>query len=856
MAMSVGFICVRTRRTGRGAASSFWRKGATALAAALLAAFACRGARAGEVFVDEPLPGEAEWICPDESFDAGVGRPRFYRCPFDVAVGLVGATVRWWVDDVGRMWLDGLEIGRVGRTIEPAADFTERLKAPGRHVLAIEAVNMAGAGGVCLALELVYADGSTNRVVTSVGEWRCAKTPVAGWEQPAFDDGAWERPRRHGGLHSAPWCTLADMTKLASSAEKARLAGIEESRRRRLEAVEAALAQEAKAPARIVYEKGRPQFEMGGRRWGTAFYNCSEGWSLHNSRLHRQVAMFRDAGMHVYGIGVHVPGVWREDGTIDFDDATGKIRSVLAIDPDARFQFCFDASAQPEWWLRRHPDELVGYQNGTIDFAQRTQTKNVAAASFASRVWRREMSDFLVRLTSFLESTPYASRILSYRPDFGIHHEWHYYGMCGGLLPDSGRAMESAFRDWLRKAYDGDCEALRRAWGDSSVTFETAALPPPAARLRHSAGAFRDAVRDRPTLDYLRCHAEQVKECQFAFNRAVKEACGGRALVGNYCGYFFGMPFPAEGFHLANNELLDSPWVDFQCSPYVYGPESRAPGNVQYARCLLEGLRRRGKLALLEADNVPSGFPLHPHGNYTKDVDEDIALLARDFVQTLCWGCGYWYFDFGIGWYDRPEFGEFFRKIYPIREEVSDCRSVSEVLVVGDYDSVAYVSVPGRENEHQRRTTDLVNALGRVGVPFDSAEVADVAGGGLKDYKVYLFCNLVNMTPEKRKLLDSLRSKGRTVVLPDVETAPAALRGMLSAAGVHIWNDDPQSAIYANASCVALHSATPGEKTIRLPAPRKVTMLYPERRLVSGKTDRIVFTPAARTLSTTLFKVE
>lgn len=835
---------------------AFGRRAGGVVAAALLAAGVCAGAEPESQFFDEPLPGEAEWICPDEPFAAGVGRPRFYRRSFDVADGLVSATARWWVDDTGRLWIDGKGCGRIGRTIEPAADFTERLKSPGRHVLAIEAVNMAGAGGVCLALELAYANGTTNRVVTLAGEWRCAKSAADGWQRPAFDDSAWERPKRHGGIHTAPWCALADMTRLASPAEKARLAGIEARRRRRLEAVDAALAKEAKAPARIVYEKGKPLFEMGGRRWGTAFYNCSEGWSLHNSRLHRQVAMFRDAGMHVYGIGVHVPRVWREDGTMDFDDAVAKIRSVLAIDPDARFQFCFDASAQPEWWLRKHPDELVGYQRGTIDFAQRTQTKNVAAASFASGVWRREMSDFLTRWTAFLESTPYASRILSYRPDFGIHHEWHYYGMCGGLLPDSGRAMERAFRDWLRRAYGGDRSALRKAWGDPSASFETAALPSPDARLRHSAGAFRDAVKDRAVLDYLRCHAEQVRDCQFAFNRAVKEACGGRALVGNYCGYFFGMPFPAEGFHLENNALLDSPWVDFQCSPYVYGRTSRAPGNVQYARCLLEGLRRRGKLALLEADNVMSGFPRHPHGNYTEDVEEDVALLARDFAQTLCWGCGYWYFDFGIGWYDRPEFGEFFKKIYPIREEVSDCRSVSEVLVVGDYDSVAYVSVPGREGEHQRRTTDLVNALGHAGVPFDTAEVADVASGALKDYKVYLFCNLVNVTPEKRALVDSLRAKGRAVVLPDVATDPAALRGMLSAAGVHVWNDDPQTAVYANASCVALHSALPGEKTIRLPAPRKVTMLYPERRLFSEKTDRIVFTPSARTLSTTLFKVE
>ena len=74
--------------------------------------------------------------------------------------------------------------------------------------------------------------------------------------------------------------------------------------------------------------------------------------------------------------------------------------------------------------------------------------------------------------------------------------------------------------------------------------------------------------------------------------------------------------------------------------------------------------------------------------------------------------------------------------------------------------------------------------------------------------------------------------------------------------GIHIWNDDADSAVYASAACVALHCATPGEKTIRLPRRAKVTMLYPERREVSSGTDRIVFTPQGNGLSTTLFRTD
>ena len=41
----------------------------------------------------------------------------------------------------------------------------------------------------------------------------------------------------------------------------------------------------------------------------------------------------------------------------------------------------------------------------------------------ASATWRREMADYITRLVTYLESTPYAKRIYAYRPDYGVHHE-------------------------------------------------------------------------------------------------------------------------------------------------------------------------------------------------------------------------------------------------------------------------------------------------------------------------------------------------------------------------------------------------------------------------------------------------
>ena len=154
------------------------------------------------------------------------------------------------------------------------------------------------------------------------------------------------------------------------------------------------------------------------------------------------------------------------------------------------------------------------------------------------------------------------------------------------------------------------------------------------------------------------------------------------------------------------------------------------------------------------------------------------------------------------------------------------------------------------------RTSGLVYALGHAGVPFDSASVADVASGKLKDYKLYIFCNLHHLTPAKERIVAALKGKGKTVLLPEKPMTTAELRELFAKEGLHIWNADADSAVYASASCVALHCATPGEKTISLPRRAKVTMLYPERRNIAADTERIVFTPPGKGASTTIFRYE
>lgn len=825
------------------------------------------------VCASEDFVSATKWIMADELTDEGLDKDRYFRSAINIREGLVRATCEWWFDDQGDLVIDGR---RQGGSVGKMVDVTDAISDAGRHVFAVRNRNLAGKGGVCLAVRMEYSDGNIMYFHTD-DTWKASRNEITGWDRPDFDDSGWERVRILGDALCAPWSGYRDMAVFLTDSEREAVRrGREEKDRRRKSTLER-LKKERKPTCKVVYDRGRSRFDIGGRLFETTFYNVSQHiWREDERDLIRQTSYFRDAGIHLYGVGVDTAKIWKEDGYIDVAAAIAPMATVLTIDPEARFLFCISQVMPPRWWVDRYREELVGYANGTINFEEIACLKNPAVPSFASLLWRRDVCDYMRRLVAYIESTPYANRIFAYRPDFGINHEWHYYGM-RGLMPDCGSAMTAAFRRWLRRNYNGDVSALRSAWRNPQVSFNTAMTPSIESRLRTSAGrGLRDPVQDCQVVDYERCHAEQIRECLHEFNRSVKEACGYRALVGNYCGYFFGLPEAAEGCHLENDAILDSSLVDFQCSPFNYDRNGRKLGGPQSPRCLLEGLRRRGKVALMEADNSTSIADTR-YCKYSKTIEEDIAILSRDFASTLCWGCGFWYFDFGNGWYAHPAYKEFFRKIFPIRARDADCSSVSEVLMVGDYESMMFSNIRMNCEMHTKLATIQVYEMMSAGIPCDFASFNDLASGKLKDYKVYFFPNLLYRTPEKERVIGQLLAAGKSVLctgeagfltpsgVDSKENILTMLRkeAPLKASfwrefcrekGVHVWNEDADTSIYANAGYVAIHTASAGKRTVNLPKTKKVIELFPGNQVLGDCLSNIVINAPGP--STFIFAIE
>jgi hypothetical protein len=562
---------------------------------------------------------------------------------------------------------------------------------------------------------------------------------------------------------SPPWTGLFDMTPFLVPEEQRELNAREERKKELRKSIVERLAKEPKPVVKITYENEQALIDIGGKKHLPLIYNASGYWAPDNPGFIKQVENFRKAGFHLYGLEPRLTKYWKPDGSIDFSAIDNFLESAVMMTQEGYIMFDIVAHEPPRWWLDKYPEELIDYANGGINPKAYDTIDRVRAPSYASEIWRRDFCDLVRKIVQHIEASPYSKRVFAYRIDYGVYCEWHYYGMEQGM-PDTSKPMTEAFRKWLENAYKGDVAALRNAWNDTTVTFQNATVPDKAARSHTGAGILRDHKANRQAIDYLTCMGQVVKDCLLLVNKTAKEACGNRALLGNYCGYFFGMAYPAEGWHLANDEILDSPYVDFQVSPQCYGSLMRSIGEPQSARMLAEAYRRRGKLAIIEADTRTHVQDKAFGHTFVDTPAQSVSVLSRDFGQALALGCGIWYYDFGNIWYSDPLIVEMFAKLPGVRSRGGDFGSASEVVYIGDYANIMYSNVVRRCSLYENTVTLFWRELSHTGVPCDAASFQDLASGKLKDYKVYIFPNLYYATPEQRQLVKKLQQRGAIIL--------------------------------------------------------------------------------------------
>ncbi len=715
---------------------------------------------------------KALWINYPEEQKAGINKERYFRIEFQTANKPVkSAAVFYLIDDDGTVSLNGQVVSRKSAmlslyhtTMRTTKQYdVTGLLTKGRNALCATTINKGSIGGFILRLAITYQDGTIQEVFTDT-TWKSSREKAAGWDQPGFADKSWQTPSFVGDCHVDPWCERYDMLPLY--AQEDAVAEVE----RRQQVVEndrllwEKLANEPAEEAKIVYKDGGAFFDIGGKIYRPVLYNYSCG-GRDTPNFREKVKNFVEADIKLISFGIEAVQFWKGPNQYDYQELNRVISHAFSNAPDGRFIFAITFSHGPQWWNKLHPEELIKYGRQSTKFDSDDNIGSYEAPSYASELWVKEASETVRKLVEYIESTPYSKRIFGYRFGAGVYSEWHYYGMADSM-PDISAPMIRLFRRYLRDKYQGDVEKLRAAWNQPQVTFENAVPPPEEVRLQYLDGSLRDPVAHAWSIDFLECLQISERDALLAINKAAKEACHGRALIGNYCGYFFNMGYTAEGWHLLNDDYMDSPYVDFQISPCCYSTEYRKLGGSQLSRSLTASYQLHNKMVIFEADSRTYLTKKSDPNRHVNTPQESVAMLSRDLAQAISKGCAYWHYDFGRDWYNDPAILAYFHNIAPVYDAVKDFSSCAEVAFIADWQSGYYHAIQAPEGGLQTylSISEQTREFNAAGIQFDTFSFADIDNPALQNYKLIVFPQLFYMTPEKLSKLSALKKAGKTLL--------------------------------------------------------------------------------------------
>ena len=434
---------------------------------------------------------------------------------------------------------------------------------------------------------------------------------------------------------------------------------------------------------------------------------------------------------------------WLGPGQYDFAKVEERLRVMIAANPKARLILRLKLN-MPNWWRKRYPEEMAMTSSGW----------RAEQPSLTSKRWLKDICRMVGDLVRHLEQTDIAPHIVGYVPAGGLSSEWLWWGAPQGMI-DYSSSNVTAFRDYLRKIYP-DTAALRKAWNDPQVTFQNAMIPPPKVRAAGEDGYFRDALSARWEIDYRPFLSIATSRALLQVARTIHENSASRKLVGAFYGYSTQLAGTGALWNNGHNnlvEVLNSPDIDFFCSPTVYD-RRRGGEEGDYQNRYIASLRLHGKLYWDEAD-----MRTHLHAGTehyrTATPKETSAVNWRTFGSSLIQGVNVWWFLIAdnAGFHSERIMNEI-AQMSKLDRELLDVskESAAEIAVFCDEKSMLYVSSKGagREKEYIPKTH---TELRRVGAPFDFYMLSDISNAKLRNYKLYIFLNVWHVTPEMREAI-------------------------------------------------------------------------------------------------------
>lgn len=465
---------------------------------------------------------------------------------------------------------------------------------------------------------------------------------------------------------------------------------------------------------------------------------------------------------------------------------------VLERDPNAWVMIRF-SPRPPTSWIERHPDQMVLMENEKRGFKRTTP-------SLASALFNEMSGRFCRAFVRYCESRPWAERCIGY-VDYQLAEGTHG-PLSGAMLYDFSPVMTERWRAWLTERYGSDA-ALRRAYGDDSLSLETVAVPrdrlrgplPDAVALPY----WQDARENRPLRDYLELMRELYRAQLLAHVAGAREGAGPDKLLlydtfklpmqgwSNHGFFSLETSWPilyAENLAGSGNMdvsvVLDMPEFDGLATPYDY--QVRGAGGVFEPEGIADSVALRSdKLFFVEQDIRTYAGGVHNCG-MMRNLQEFQAVTWRDLATALTRGFMNYMCDHNADYYsDAPMHEVVARQCEVLRESHAwPHETVPGVAMLLDERAVLETNGSGHVLNEAVMWEQKIG-ISRCGVPYRIYLLDDLKRDDFPEHAVYYFPNLYRVDDQRLALLrEKVLRNGHVVVwgpgsgISDGETVDAA----------------------------------------------------------------------------------
>ncbi len=440
------------------------------------------------------------------------------------------------------------------------------------------------------------------------------------------------------------------------------------------------------------------------------------------------------------------------------------LEDVLLEYPDAYVLVRYTPWASAEFYGGNGATDNITYKNG----------KQPGQASLASDVYIDGAVEQTREMIAYLSQYPeVANRIVGYIPLVYETGEWFSKDYWDGPI-DYSQASTNKFREWLKYRYGNDVNALRKAWGNNSVTFETAAIPDKVPGFNRGTNGFDTgelyqlASRNRPAVDYLLYLGDITVNRMEQFARAVKMETNDRSLFVAFYGYHTEL-FSAASQHYNVTQLLNNDDIDMLGSPVNY--ENRNEGGTGISMTFANSVNVNNKIWMDESD-YRSPFTYKTENmsttgdlRYILSAKGMYEVQRREMGRLMVEGSGTWWADIGSeGWFNDRQF-------WTEQKKLSDLYVKYNQIAKGDQYDVAFVMDEGSAALSGSPWTTFMSlfrggrhVMATSGINFSMYLMDDLLAGKVSaDLVVMLNC--WTLTPAEQKQLEAqVHKDGRTVM--------------------------------------------------------------------------------------------